>query len=167
LDHFQLSIFNYQFMEMKLELKGLQDINRKLEARIRRLEQSVLRKALQAFAAPIQAHGERLARTNISTRIKVVTTTKLRGSTGTVKVGPSTEIFDTDRNGRSVTMANVAYWWEFGFKLLGPPYRSQKGGPVIQHFGARPSMTPAFESQKGPGLAAFEQVIRENLEQEI
>jgi hypothetical protein len=28
-------------------------------------------------------------------------------------------------------------------------------------------MTPAFESQKGPGLAAFEQVIRENLEQEV
>jgi hypothetical protein len=154
-------------MEMKLELKGLQDVNRKLEGRIRRLEQSVLRKALLAFAEPVRAQGERLARTNISPRIKVVTTTKMRGSSGTVKVGPSTEVFDTDANGRSVTMANVAYWWEFGFKLLGPPYRSQKGGPVIQHFGARPSMTPAYESQKGPGLAAFEQVIRENLEQEV
>jgi hypothetical protein len=154
-------------MDVKLELKGLQDLNRKLEGRIRRLEQSVLRKALQAFADPIRAHGERLARTNISPKIKVVTTTKLRGSTGTVKIGPSTEIFDTDRNGRSVTMANVSYWWEFGFKLLGPPYASKKGGPVIQHFGARPSMTPAFESQKGPGLAAFETVIRDNLESEV
>jgi hypothetical protein len=96
-----------------------------------------------------------------------VTNTKLRGAAGTVKIGPSTEIFDTDRNGRSVTMANVAYWWEFGFKLLGPPYASKKGGPVIQHFGARPSMTPAFESQKGPALDAFTQVMRENLEQEV
>lgn len=154
-------------MDVKLELKGLQDLNRKLEGRIRRLEQSVLRKALQAFAAPVQAHGERLARTLISPRLKVVTTTRLRGSSGTVKIGPSTEVFDTDANGRSVTHANIAYWWEFGFKLLGPPYRSQRGGPVIQHFGARPSMTPAFESQKGPGLAAFEQVMRENLEKDI
>jgi hypothetical protein len=154
-------------VDFKVELKGLQDLNRKLEGRIRRLEQSVLRKALQAFAEPIQAHGQRLVGTSISPRIKVVTTTKLRGSTGTVKIGPSTEIFDTDRNGRSVTMANVAYWWEFGFKLLGPPYASKKGGPVIQHFGARPSMTPAFESQKGPGLEAFTQVMRDNLEQEV
>lgn len=154
-------------MDVKLELKGLQDLNRKLEGRIRRLEQSILRKALLAFAAPVQAHGERLARTLISPRLKVVTSVKMRGSSGTVKIGPSTEIFDTDANGRSVTMANVSYWWEFGFKLLGPPYRSQRGGPVIQHFGARPTMTPAFESQKGPGLAAFEQVMRENLERDV
>lgn len=154
-------------MEFQIELKGLQDLNRKLEGRIRRLEQSILRKALLAFADPVRAQGERLARTLISPRLKVVTSVKMRGSTGTVKIGPSTEVFDTDRNGRSVTHANVAYWWEFGFKLLGPPYHSKRGGPVIQHFGARPSMTPAFESQKGPGLAAFEQIIRDNLESEV
>jgi len=142
-------------------------LNRKLEGRIRRLEQSILRKALLAFAEPIRAHAERLARTLISPRLKVVTSVKLRGSTGIVKIGPSTEVFDTDRNGKSVTHANVAYWWEFGYKLLGPPYHSKKGGPVIKHFGSRPSMTPAYEAQKAAGLAAFETIMRDNLEQDV
>jgi hypothetical protein len=154
-------------LDIKVELKNLEKVRRNIDARIRRFQQSALRKGLIAFAEPIQAHGERLARALISPRIKVVYTTKLRGDTGIVKIGPSTEIFATDRNGRSVTHANIAFWWEFGFKLLGPPYRSQRGGPVIQHFGARPSMTPAFESQKQTGLDAFLKVMQDNLEQEV
>jgi len=149
-------------MEMKLELKGLQDINRKLEARIRRLEQSVLRKAIQAFGEPIRAHAERLARTLISPRMKVVTTTKLRGSTGIVKIGPSTETFEVKSNGQSVSHANIGYWFEFGYDI-----RSVAKGPSLRHVGSRPSMTPAYEAEKAAGLAAFETVIRDNLEQEV
>jgi hypothetical protein len=147
---------------MKLELKGLQDLNRKLEGRIRRLEQSVLRKALQAFGEPIRAHAERLARTLISPRMKVVTTTKLRGSTGIVKIGPSTETFEVKSNGQSVSHANIGYWFEFGYDI-----RHTAKGPSLRHVGSRPSMTPAYEAEKAAGLAAFETVIRDNLEQEV
>jgi hypothetical protein len=149
-------------VEFKLELKGLQDLNRKLEGRIRRLEQSVLRKALLAFGEPIRAHAEQLARATISPRMKVVITTKMRGSTGTVKIGPSTEVFETSPTGRSVTHANIGYWFEFGYDI-----RHKPKGPALAHVGSCPTLTPAYQAAKEQGLAAFEQVIRENLEQEV
>lgn len=149
-------------MEFKLELKGLQDLNRKLEGRIRRLEQSILRKALLAFAEPIRIHAERIARATISPRLKVIATTKLRGSTGIVKIGPSNEVFETSPSGRSVTHANIGYWFEFGYEI-----RHTAKGPSLAHVGARPTLTPAYQAAKAQGLAAFEQVIRENLEQEV
>lgn len=149
-------------MEFRLELKGLQALNRKLEARIRRLEQSILRKALLAFGEPIRQHAERLARATISPRLKVVITTKIRGSTGIVKIGPSRETFETSPSGKSISHANVGYWFEFGYAI-----RSTPKGPALAHVGARPTMTPAYLAAKAQGLAAFEQVIRENLEQEV
>jgi hypothetical protein len=149
-------------VEFKLELKGLQDLNRKLEGRIRRLEQSILRKALLAFGEPIRIRAEQLARATISPRLKVVTTVKIRGSTGTVKIGPSTEVFDVSPTGRSVTHANIGYWFEFGYDIRHTPK-----GPSLAHVGSRPTLTPAYQAAKEQGLAAFEQVIRENLEQEV
>src|SRR5689334_18384943 len=149
-------------MDIKLELKGLSDLTRKMENKIRRLEQSVLRRALQAFAEPIRASAERLAQTLISRRIKVITSIKIRGSAGTVRIGPSTEIFETSPTGRSITMANVAYWFEFGYDI-----RHKAKGPALRHVGARPSLTPAYQSQKEAGLAAFEQVMRDALEEEV
>lgn len=149
-------------MNFKLELKGLDALTRKLQNRIRRLEQSVLRRALQAFAEPIRAAGERYARTAISPRMKVVTSIKIRGSSGTVKIGPSTETFATSPSGRSVSHANIGYWFEFGYDLRAVPK-----GPSLRHVGARPSMTPAYQGQKETALQAFEAVIRENLEQEV
>lgn len=150
-------------MDIKLELKGMQELNRKLEGRIRRLEQSILRKALQAFAEPIRLAAERIAHTTISPRLKVVSSIKLRGSSGTVRVGPSTETFATDpTSGRSVSSANIGYWFEFGYEIRHTPK-----GPSLHHVGARPTLTPAYQQAKEQGLAAFEQVIRENLEAEV
>jgi len=149
-------------VELKLQLKGLQDLNRKLEGRIRRLEQSILRKALLAFGEPIRAHAERLARALISPRMKVVTSVKLRGSTGTVRIGPFREVFETSPSGKSITHANVGYWFEFGYDI-----RSKPKGPALRHVGSRPSMTPAYEAEKAAGLAAFETIIRDNLEQDV
>lgn len=149
-------------MDIKLELKGMAELNRKLEGRIRRLEQSILRKALQAFAEPIRIHAERIAHSTISPRLKIISDIKLRGSSGTVRIGPSTETFDTSPSGRSVSHANIGYWFEFGYEIRHTPK-----GPSLAHVGARPTLTPAYQAAKEQGLAAFEQVIRDNLEQEI
>ena len=149
-------------MDIKLELKGLDDLRRKLEGKLRRLEQSILRKALQAFAEPIRAHAERLARSLISPRMNIVTKIKIRGSVGTVFIGPSTDIFETSPSGRSVSHANVGYWFEFGYDI-----RHSKKGPSLRHVGARPTLTPAYQAQKETGLAAFEAVMREALEEQV
>lgn len=146
-----------------LEVKGMSDMMRKLNARLRRLEQNVMRKALEAFAEPIRADGERWARSLISPRLKFVIKTKMRGEGGTVYIGPSTEVFATDpKSGRSISHANVAYWFEFGYDI-----RRIRRGPALVHVGARPSLTPAYLAKKEEGLAAMEQVLRDALEQEV
>jgi len=145
---------------LKAELKGLADLTRKLQGRIRRLEQSVLRKALQAYAEPIRAHAEQLARANISPRMKIITKIKIRGSTGWVGIGPSKEVFDADES--TATFANIGYWFEFGYEI-----RATRKGPSLHHVGAKPFLTPAWQAQKERALAAFEQVMRDNLEQNV
>lgn len=146
----------------EIEIKGMDQMIGKLNARIRRLEQSILRKALQAFAEPIRTAAEAHARTLISPRLKLVTQIRLRGSGGTVRIGPSTDIFDTSPTGRQVSHANIGYWFEFGYDI-----RKVRKGPSLAHVGARPFLTPAYESQKDAALAAFETVMRNALEEEV
>lgn len=143
---------------MKVEVKGLADMTRKLQAKVRRLEQSILRKALQAYAEPIRAATERLARVEISPRMKIVTNIKLRGSSGTVRIGPSTEIFP----GGKVSHAKIAYWFEFGYDI-----RAERKGPSLAHVGSRPSLTPAYQSNKAAAMDAFQTVLRDALEKDI
>lgn len=156
-------------MDFKLELKGMDQLARRLEAKIRRLEQTVLRQALVAFAEPIRAEGERLARSQISSKINFVIKTKMRGSSGQVFIGPSVDPFPgaEETTGKTVSQANIAYWFEFGYNILQPPYHSQKGAAVFMHVGARPSLTPAFLARKETALAAMEKVLKDALEQEI
>jgi len=144
----------------QVELKGLADLTKKLQARIRRLEQSVLRKALIAYGEPIRAHAEQLARSQISQRMKIITKVKIRGSSGWVGIGPSKEAIDPSRS--SVTFANIGYWFEFGYDI-----RATRKGPALHHVGARPFLTPAWQAQQQRALAAFEQVMRDNLEQNV
>lgn len=147
---------------MNLKVQGLADMTRKLTNKIRRLEQRVMREALQEFAEPIRRNAEQLARSLISSRIKVVTQIRLRGTGGTVKIGPSTETFEVKPNGQTITSANVAYWFEFGYDI-----RAKKKGPSLKHVGARPSLTPAYHANKDAALAAFENKMRAALEAEV
>jgi hypothetical protein len=144
------------------EIKGLEKVRRNIEARLRRFEQSSLRKALQAFAEPIRAHAERLAQSLISPRMKVGVKIKIRGSTGTVVIGPTTDTFEIAPDGKSVSFANIGYWFEFGYDIRHTPK-----GPALHHVGARPFLTPAYQAQKENGLAAFDQVMRDALEEEV
>ena len=146
----------------EIEVSGLDQMIGKLNAKIRRLEQSILRKALQAFAEPIRRAAEAHARTLISPRLKLVSQIRLRGSGGTVRIGPSTDIFETSPTGRQVSHANIGYWFEFGYNI-----RAVRKGPSLAFVGARPFLTPAYESQKAAALAAFEEVMRNALEEEI
>ncbi len=144
------------------QIKGIDEMRRNIEGRLRRLEQSMLRKALQAFAEPIRANAEQFARTLISPRMKVISQIRMRGSSGTVRIGPSTEVFRVTASGRTVTHAMVGYWFEFGYDI-----RAEQKGPSLAHVGARPSLTPAYESQKERALVEFEAVMRNALEAEV
>lgn len=148
--------------DFQIEVRGLDQMIGKMNAKIRRLEQSILRKALQAFAEPIRAAAEAHARTLISPRLKVVSQIRLRGSGGTVRIGPSNDTFEVTPAGRTVTSAMIGYWFEFGYDI-----RAVRKGPALAHVGARPFLTPAYESQKATALAAFEEVMRNALEEEI
>lgn len=157
-------------MNFQVELKGLQELNRKLEGRIRRLEQKGLRESLLEFGEPIRAAGERNARTTISPRIKYAMTTRMRGSSGTIRIGPSNESFEPGivgpmPRGKStawVTHAMISYWFEFGYNIRHTPK-----GPSLAHVGARPTLTPAYKAQKQPALDAFETKIFGFLEEEV
>lgn len=139
-------------MNFTMELKGMAELNRKLEGRIRRLEQRGLRESLPAFGEPIRAAAERYAHTTISPRLKYVLQMRMRGSSGTIKVGPSKETFDPSKS--AVSHANIAFWFEFGYEI-----RHTIKGPSLAHVGARPTMTPAYLENKERGLAAFEEKI--------
>jgi len=148
-------------MTGKVSITGLPELVRKVDGKFRRLQQKILREALTAFAEPIRQNAEQLARTLISPRIEVVTRVKMRGTGGTVVVGPSTKVFEVKKNGRSITSANVAYWFEFGYDI-----RSKPKGPSLKHVGARPSLTPAYAANKERALQIFEDTLRNALEAE-
>ena len=148
-------------MDIKVEIKGLEKVARNLEARIRRFEQSTMRQAFQAAAAPIRDHAERLGRTLISPRLEYVDQIKTRGSSGTLKVGPSTQPF-SEEYGKTVTHAMIGYWFEFGYEIRHTPK-----GPSLRHVGARPTMTPAWEAQKDNAVEAFVAVMRAVLEEDV
>jgi hypothetical protein len=176
-------------VDFRVELKGLADLQRKLEGKIRRLEQRTIREAQQAFADPIAYRYEGLVHTEIP-KLKVVTNIKIRGAVGWVRIGPSNDPYFSSalmsrlkseghtRKGIRMLLTHVggitrlthgmiAYWLERGFNILSPPYRSKKGGSVWCHIGANPMLANAWESQKSVGLAAFEKVMRDALEETV
>lgn len=125
----------------KIELKGLSDLVKKLDGRVRRMEQSALRNAVKAFAEPIRADCERRARALISPRIVIGMDIKVRGSTATVKVGPIGEFF-------------WLFFWEYGYNI-----RGTRKGPSLGFISARPTLRPAYDTKKEQGLAAMDKIL--------
>jgi hypothetical protein len=155
-------------VDFKVELKGLADLQRKLEGKIRRLEQRTIREAQQAFADPIAQRYEQMIHQKFP-KLKVVTNIKIRGSVGWIRIGASAEpyIAKVANKIRRLTHGQIAYWFERGFNILAPPYRSKKGGAIWRSVGADPILERTWESQKQIGLDAFEKVMRDALEETV
>lgn len=133
----------------KLELKGLSDLTRKLEGRIRRMEQGILRKACKAFAEPIRADAERRARALISPRIEIGVEIKIRGDAATVKIGPRGDYF-------------YLFFFEYGYWI-----RTKRKGPKIRWVNPRPTMRPAYDAHREEGLAAMEKILLDAFGEEL
>jgi hypothetical protein len=133
----------------KLELKGLADLTRKLDRRIVRLQQSVLRQACQAFAEPIRADAERRARALVSPRVQIKTEIRIRGDSANVKIGPVGEFF-------------YLFFFEYGYHI-----RATRKGPSIHFVPPRPTMRPAYDAHREEGLRAMEKILFDALGEEV
>lgn len=125
----------------RMELTGVSALVKKLDGRLRRMEQSILRKAVVAFAEPIRADTERRARALVSPKIEIKTEVRIRGTTANVKIGPPGEFF-------------WLFFFEYGYWI-----RKTRKGPVITWVNPRPSMRPAYDAHKEAGLAAMEKIL--------
>lgn len=142
-----------------VKLEGLDKLTRSLQNRIRRMEQTILRKALMAFAEPIRAAAERNARAAISPTVQIAIEIKMKGSGGTVKIGPL-----VSPGKKFVGPFRDAFWlffFEYGYWIRNTPK-----GPGIRFVSARPTMRPAYEAFKEEGLKAMEKVLMDELGQE-
>ena len=133
----------------KVELKGLADLTRKLEGRVRRMEQSILRQACLAFAEPIRADAERRARAQVSPRVQIKTDVRIRGSSANVKIGPVGEFF-------------YLFFFEYGYYI-----RHTVKGPKLKYIGPKRMVTPAYDAHKEEGLRAFETIMYDAFSQEV
>lgn len=143
-----------------VKLEGLSALTRKLENRIRRMEQDILRKALTAFAEPIRAAAERNARAAISPTVSIAVEIKMRGSSGTVKIGPLVN------PGKKFTGPFRDAFWLFFFEY-GYWIRKTRKGPAISFVSARPTMRPAYDAHKEEGLRAMEKILLDALSEEV
>lgn len=121
----------------------------KLENRVRRMEQGILRRACQAFAEPIRADAERRARAFISPRVQVKTDIRIRGSAATVKIGPTNDFF-------------FLFFFEYGYWI-----RKERKGSPITFVSARPTMRPAYDAHKEEGLRAMEKILFDALGEQV
>lgn len=155
----------------QVEIKGLSDLTKKLERNIRRMEQGILRKAVNAFAEPIRADAQRRARSAFArnsapadqlkralfpdlpesalfkssggSQVEIGTNIRIRGTTADVKVGPLNEYF-------------WLFFFEYGYWI-----RAERKGRPITWVAPRPTMRPAYEANKERGLKAMEEILFE------
>ena len=132
----------------KLELKGLSDLTKKLEGRVRRMEQSILRKACIAFGEPIRADMERRARAQVSPRVVIRTDVRIRGSFANVKIGPIGEFF-------------YLFFFEYGYYI-----RATVKGPKLKYIGPKATARPAYDAHWREGMKAFEEIMYDGFSQD-
>lgn len=141
-----------------VELMGLKQMTDRLHRQLLRMEQSYLRKALEAFAEPIRADAQARARAQIAPYIEIGMSVRVRGTTGSVLIGPV--VYGKEKStGKKAFVGprKDAFWlffFEYGFHI-----RHTRKGPSLRWIPARPTMRPAYDAHKDAGLEAMGKIL--------
>ena len=141
-----------------VKFSGVKEMLAKLNRQVTRMEQNYLRKALEAFAEPIRAEAQRRARALIAPYIEIGMSIKIRGTRGSVLIGPVVYGKENTKGLRKLhTVGKDAFWlffFEYGYHI-----RRTHKGPSLRFVGARPTMRPAYDARKEEGLAAMGKIL--------
>lgn len=141
-----------------IEVKGFDELERKLYELPSKLAKKFVRKALRAaggvFAREIQAGAQKHDRTGwMSSQVAITTHLSSGDQEGSANIGfrkkQNPARLGKDKN--TPNAANEAYWLELG----------RKGEP------AKPFMRSAYEAVKHRALAVFEDVLKEELKEVV